>query len=134
VKKLLVSLLIIVFICGMLCGCTEPAENGVDIFEYFELVDHALDSTGASPTIHLEVRGQIKNIAGEDIDEVTVKVVFKDAANETLEISPYTLYDFMANLTYNFVADYVVDDEGFSAYDHYEIFIEFNDKNYLMYY
>jgi len=130
----MVSLSIIVLVCGMLCGCTEPTDNGVVISEYFELVSHSLDSTGASPTIHLEVRGEIKNIAGEDIDEVTIKVVYKDAANETLEISPYSLYDFVANLTYNFVGDFITDDAGFAAFDHYEIFIEFENKNYLLYY
>jgi hypothetical protein len=129
-----VSLICVLFSICLLCGCTEPPENTVNIYEIVELKSHTIETPGHIPGIYHEVRGEIKNIAENDIDKISIYVNFKDINNETLLVKSYTIHQFIENMTGNFVVEYLSSDSDYDKYDHYEIFIELDEQIYLLYY
>lgn len=127
-EKILALSVIVVFLStSVLCGCTEPVEDTVDVTQLVELVSHHIATIGDPPGIYHEVRGEVKNIADRDIDKISVYVTFLDADNETLYVGSYTIYQFIENMTGVFVVEFSASKSGFEDYDHYGIEIKIDE-------
>ena len=115
-KKIVLIIAIIVVSTGLLCGCTNSGTLGDT--DKVELVEYSVTSQWqGSSEFGKTIRGTVKNIGGELIDNLDIEIQYCDSNSNILDTRVITLKGIPNSYTKDFLTTYGIANEYYENID-----------------